>query len=131
MRVETTVSGDGKDNIGELNETIPVYFGSGQSQKTNANTRIEFKADGEWTPATDQYTEKVQAVRLTRFAGAVQITFDKARRIKLSPAEWQDKWLNRGATCRNVMIDLLETGDKPATITAARTVAYDIRAAVK
>lgn len=124
--VETTISGDGQETVAELCETIPVYLGTGAAQVSNANARIEFQTGGKWASASDQYTEKVQAVRLTRFGGSVRITFDKPRRAKLSPAEWTDSWLNVGAASRNVMIDLLETGGKPALLKETRRIAYRI-----
>jgi len=130
MNIETTITGDGKDSIAELYETIPAYLCNGPSQRTNANAKIEFQAGGKWTPATEQYTEKVQAVRLTRFNGAVQIRFDRPRRVKLAPAEWVDTFMTR-AICRNVLVDLLENGDKPAAITAPRKMSYEIAAVGK
>ncbi len=131
VRVETTINGDGKDSLAELFETIPVYLGSGPSQVSNANVTIEFQSGGQWTPATVQYTEKVQAVRLTRFGEAVVVTFDQPRRAKLSSAEWQDNWLNKNALCRNVLIDLLDNGDKPAPLTGSKSVSYTIRPAIR
>ena len=128
--VETTVSGDGKEKVAELYETLPVYLRDVEHQAQQVPTAIEFQVGGKWAPATDQYAEKVQAVRLTRFNGAVVVTFDKPRRVKLSPADWADTWFTK-ANCRNVLIDLLESGDKPVTLTGPKTVAYRIGPAAK
>ncbi len=131
IRVETTVGGDGRETMAELYETIPVYLGKGTTQASNANVRIEFQIGGKWVAASEQSADKVQAVRLTRFGGVVIVSFEQPRRVKLSPAEWTDKWLNEGASARNIMIDLLESGDKPVALKAARTLAYRIEPALK
>lgn len=129
VSVSTTVSGDGKENLSELYETIPVYLGYASGQATNANVKIEFQTGAAWAPATEQYTEKVKAIRITRFGSPVLITFEKPQRMKLSPAPWTDNWLNVGATSRNVMIDLLQNGDKPASVKGEKTIAYELHAA--
>ena len=134
VSVKTTVSGDGKDSIAELYEVLPVYLGNPRPQRKAAPTAIAFQvrgAAGKWEPATAKYTEKVRAVKLTRFDGAVVVTFDQPRRAKLSPAVWKDNWINAGATARNVMIDLMENGDKPAALTAAKKISYRIEPAAK
>ena len=69
--------------------------------------------------------------KLTRFNGGALVTFDQPRRVKLSPAEWKDGWLNPGAMARNVMIDLLESADKPATIKGEKKIAYRIEPTTK
>lgn len=127
VHVETTVSGDGKETAAELYEIIPVFHRDAAIQKEELVTKIEFQAGGNWAPATEAYVEKVSAVRLTRAGGSVLITFDSPRRVKLSPTEWKDTYLS-GSICRNVMIDLLETGDKPAAVKEAKKVGYRIEA---
>jgi len=130
VHVETTLSGDGKDQVAELYETIPVYLRDAQKQAQATPTTIEFQVGGQWVPATAEYQEKVTAVKLSRFAGAVQITFDHPSRIKLSPTDWTDTVFTRGV-CRNVMVDLLEGGDKPAVLKEAKTVGYRIEPAAR
>jgi len=130
VSVETTLSGDGKDSIAELYEVLPVYLRDAERQPKATPTAIEFRVGGTWAPATDQYTDKVQAVRLTRFTGAVVVTFTRPRRMKLSPAVWEDTGFTK-STCRNVLIDLLENGDKPGVVKDARKVAYRIEPAAK
>ncbi|MBI3987695.1 MAG: hypothetical protein HY343_12285 [Lentisphaerae bacterium] len=125
LRIETRVKADGKDTPAELYETLPVYLGDGEAQKTNAAVTIAFQADGKWATATTNVQEKVTAIKLTRFTGAVQITFDQPRRVKLSPQDWADTFLSR-AICRNIMIDLLESGDKPAPLTGEKKIGYEI-----
>jgi len=130
VSVETTVSGDGKEQIAELYETLPVYLRDTEHQAKETPTAIEFQVGGKWGPATDQYAENVQAVRLTRFKGAVVITFDRPRRVKLAPGDWADTWFTK-ANCRNVLIDLLENADRPTALKDARKVGYRIEPAAK
>jgi hypothetical protein len=131
VSVETTLSGDGKEPVAELYETLPVLLRDPQSQgKDDPNPTIEFQAAEKWAPATEAYVEGVKAVRITRFGGAILITFNKPRRMKLSAADWNDTFITR-ATCRNVMVDLLESGDKPAVLKDAKKVAYRIEPAAK
>jgi hypothetical protein len=125
VRVETTLGGDGTETVAELVETLPVYLRDAKDQAQATPTAIEFQVADRWAPATDQFTDRVQAVRLTRFTGAVVITFDRPRRVKVSPADWADTYLSRG-TARNVLIDLLESGDQPTIIKGIRQVAYRI-----
>lgn len=125
--VQTRVGGDGKEQVSELYEVLPVYLRDAREQPKATPTVIELRVGGEWLPAAATFTEKVQAVRLTRFKGSVVVTFDRPRRAKLSPAEWADTYLSRG-TARNVLIDLLENGDKPTPLKGTRTVGYRIEA---
>jgi len=127
--VETTITGDGKDQVAELYETLPLFLNDTKMAKglTLAEVTIEFQAGGKWAPATDAFVDNVQAVRVTRYEGKVQVTFASPQRVKLSPTEWKDKYLTR-AVCRNVMVDLMKTGDKPGAIKDTRTVSYRIEA---
>ena len=129
LSVTTNISTDGKDTIAELYEALPVFLREASRQAKATPTTIEFQVDGKWTPGTDSFTEKVTAVRLTRFAGAVEVGFDRPRRVKLAPI-WNDTYMSHAA-CRNVLVDLLENGDRPAAIRNPRQLAYHIEAAAK
>ncbi len=118
--VATTLQAAGQDTLAELVETIPVFLREAQTQAKSEPTRIEFQRGADWTAASDAWCENVSAIRLTRFTGAVRITFDRPRRVKLSAADWADTYLSR-ATCRNVLIDLLEQADQPQVFKAAAT----------
>ncbi|MCX5658258.1 MAG: hypothetical protein NTW19_00880 [Planctomycetota bacterium] len=129
VSVETTIAGDGKEQVSELYETFPVFLLDGAVDfGSEPKTTIEFQADGKWAAATEAYTENVKAVRVTRFTGAVELTFDKPRRVKLSPTEWKDAFLS-AAVERNVMVDLLENKDQPTAVTGVKRVGYRIAAA--
>lgn len=129
VRVETTVQGDGKDTVSELYETIPVYFREGAPLPDATPTTIEFLVGDKSTSATAAWTEGVTAVRITRNAGAVEVAFDTPRRVKLSPEDWTDAYMTR-AVCRNILIDLLENGDRPKPLRDAR-IAWKIRPGVR
>lgn len=120
VHVETTVKPDGKDKIAELYEIIPVFHRDAAVQAAEIVTKIEFQSGGNWAAGTETNTEKVTAIRLSRFSGAVVVTFDSPRRVKLAP-EWKDTYLS-GAMCRNILVDLLENAD-------AKKVGYRIEAA--
>lgn len=124
LRVETSVQGYIQDKVAELYEVLPVFLREAGRQSKVEPTRIEFEVDGKWTPATAEFQDKVTAARLTRFDGQVLTKFARPRRVKLSPEDWQDTYLSRAA-CRNILIDLLETGGEPAILREA-SVAYEI-----
>ena len=150
LRVETAVTGDGADSVAELYEAIPVFHRDEMSQAKTVATKIEFNAGGKWLAAftpeappppakkgaapepvarpaapAPQYFEQVTAIRLSRFEGAVVITFDKPRRVKLSPSDARGGFLT-GHVSRNLLVDLLDNKDQPAAVTNQRTVAYTI-----
>lgn len=129
LRVETTLKSDGKDKLAELYEVIPVFKGMG-AEKDPGTTTIEFQVGGAWTPATAEAKDGVAAIRLSRFTGAVVVTLDKPRRVKLSAEDWKDNYLAAGLTCRNVLIDLLEGKSSPTTIGEVK-ISYTIAPAGK
>ena len=130
LSVETSVTGDGKDQVTELYEVFPVFLRDAERQGKALPTTIEFEFGGKWVSATSEYLADVRAVRLTRFEGAVEIRFDRPRRVKLSPADWADAYLSR-AICRNVLVDLLENNDQPTTVKEAKKIGYRIEAVKK
>ena len=73
-------------------------------------------------PATAEFAKDVSAVRLHRFEGSVLWTFERPERVKLAPVVWSDTSLTK-ATCRNVLIDLMN-GRKADD---AQTVSYFIQ----
>ena len=115
LRIETTITSDGKDDFAELYETLPVFLREARRQVKTTPTSIEWEIDGLRTPATAEFSENVSAVLLKRFDGVVRITFDQPQRVKLSPEDWADTFVTR-ATCRNVMIDLRKSSHVSYTI---------------
>lgn len=129
VRVETKLQSSGQDTLKELYETIPVFLRDAAQQAKATPTIIEFLTGNNWIPATAEWNDKVTAVRLSRFEGVVQITFDQPRRLKLSANDWADTYLSR-ANCRNILIDLLESKDEPKVLHNV-TVGYRIAAVKK
>lgn len=130
VSVETTIRGDGGEKVAELYETLPVYLRDAQTQPKATPTVIEFQVGGKWTPATDKFAAAVQAVRLTRFDGAVLVAFESPRRVKLSPTDWSDTFLSRGAA-RTVLVDLMEAGDFPRELKGMKKVSYRLTPTAK
>lgn len=130
IRVESTLTGDGADSIAELYETLPVYHRELALQPKAGPATIEFMTGDKWAPAAATWAEQVKAVRITRFTGSVVITFDTPRRVKLSAADWTDPFLSK-ASCRNVLVDLLENKDQSAPVKEAKSVKYTIAPAGK
>ncbi len=127
LRIETTLKSTGQDSIAELYETLPVFLRETAQQAKSQPTTIELLQDEIWSVAGANWTEQVAAVRLTRFNGAVLVEFDRPRRVKLSPADWQDTYLSHAA-CRNILIDLLENKDQPRVLGTA-AISYRLRPA--
>ncbi len=122
LRIESAATPDGNDKLTELYETLPVYLRDARRQAKSEPTNIEWTIGDEPAPATSDFADGVTAVLLHRFDGSVRIDFGRPRRVRLSPEVWPDPYLTK-ATCRNVMIDLLD-GDEPR-------VTYQIRAVEK
>ena len=125
LRVATTLQSTGQDAFAELYETLPVFLRDTAQQDKAQPTTIELERNKTWSAATTNWTDQVTAARLTRFTGAVLIEFDRPRRVKLSPAEFRDTYLSR-ASCRNLLIDLLENKDQPLVAHTA-SVSYRLR----
>jgi hypothetical protein len=130
VHIGTTVSGDGKDAFAELVESLPVFVKGGKRQKAVKPTQIQFRIGGEWHAAESSWADAVTAVRLRRFTGAVDVTFDSPQRVQLSAEDWVDTYLTK-VKCRNVLIDLLGDSAGPVTVTQKRSVSYRIAAAAE
>lgn len=103
LRVTTTVSGS--ERLSELYETIPVFLRESSTQPAPAiRFRVSGAADGALVEAETAPREKVEAIELTRYDGAVTITFARPVTARLSPL-WRDGFQTQ-AECRTVLIDL-------------------------
>ncbi len=109
LSIETRVTSDGKDTFAELYETIPVFLRDAREQSAQKPASIFFQTGKEWSEARAEPQAGVKAVKIERFDGAVVITFAKPARVRLSPEVWADRYQS-GATCRTIMIDLMEDG---------------------
>lgn len=126
LTVETTIKSSGQDTLSELYETLPVFLREGVKMPA---TSIEFRSGKDWVAASGEWFDNAKGVRLKRFDGAVEIEFDRPRRIKLSASDWADTFITR-VSCRNILIDLLESGDQPKVLRDAR-VKYTLKAATR
>jgi len=127
VRVETQVSAEGGDRIAELYETLPVLLQRSRRVADEAEvTRIEFKVGGDWIPATAEFHERVESIRLTRFEGAVLIRFSSPQRVGLSPEPWVNGYLPRGMSARTILIDLLGGGG-PRVLPEELVLSYEIQ----
>lgn len=107
MRVETSVRSEGKDALGELYETLPVFLREVRRQPEVEPSTIEFKTPEGWQAGGAEPTAQVGAVRIERFDGGAVVEFDAPRTVRLSPEPWTDDFQSQ-ARCRTVLIDLLE-----------------------
>lgn len=128
LDVQTSITAGGQDLVSELYEVIPVYGGYGRTQKRKKGpaigSSIGFRVGETWQKATGEFVANVDAVRVKRFNGGAVITFSRPRRVKLSEKELVLKFISY-ATCRNVLVDLLENDDNPVILHSA-DVAYRI-----
>lgn len=124
VRVETSVTSDGVDKLAELYEVIPAFHRE-ESLQEKIVAKIELQSGGSWTSATTAYSEKVTAIRITRFTGAILVQLESPRRVKLSPGETGPGFLTSGVN-RNILIDLLENNGQTTALKAARTIRFSI-----
>jgi hypothetical protein len=130
--ISTSVK-SGKDSpwVKELYETIPVYLGGNKGPTT-----IQFRRNKEWVPGTAVALDAVEAVRITRFESAIDVTFKRPRRVQLSPTVWFDGYQSV-AEVRTVLVDLIEGAARgsrsggPPVVVKASEVTYRIAPAAK
>jgi|GEM_PF-3068736 len=118
VRVTLRLQSDGQTAISELFESLPVYLGNlwllpGRRDVLEP-TRIEIETAEGWREPTPEYTDGVRRIRLTRFKGSAEITFERPRRVRLSPKEWNDNKRGNSTRVRSLQIDLLEAKQTPA-----------------
>jgi len=115
LSVQTTVRGTGK--LAELYETVPVFLHE-LSQVKEAHVKVQLQVGATWVEATPAPQAQVQAVRIERCQGAVLLTFDRPRSVRLAPRDWTDGFQTR-ATCRTLQVDLLDSGGQAKAIESA------------
>ena len=130
VTVATSIKSSGQDKVAELYESLPIFLNEASLQPKAEPTTIEFQVNGKWMSATVELQKNVTAIRLTRFKGAVLVTFDQPRNVKLSPTVWTDSYLSR-ARCRNVLIDLLDKSETPEVLKGEQKLSYRIAAIPK
>ncbi|MEI8309397.1 MAG: hypothetical protein WCH98_01440 [Verrucomicrobiota bacterium] len=108
LEVESSVKIATPEEIGELCEIIPFFLRDNRYHQADKQTlpkfSIEFKTGSDWKEATVETTKNVEAIRVKRFAGTIEILLEKPQDARLSPEEWADDTQSR-VVCRNVLID--------------------------
>jgi hypothetical protein len=87
-------------------------------QVKNARVTVQFQVADQWLDATPRPQADVQAVRVERHNGAVLLTFDRPRSVQLAPRDWTDGFQTH-ATCRTLLVDLLDNAGKARAIDSA------------
>ncbi len=111
VEVRSGLKSDRRDEVRELWEMIPVYFGDKYYHRKVPMAEVQFRVSGTWQAASETVVETSQ-VRLSRYGEHATITFDKPRHMKLSP-EIGDR-THGNATVRNIMIDLRTGKGQPS-----------------
>ena len=108
LEIESSVKIETPEEIGELCEVIPFFLRDNRFHLVEKNTlpkfSIEFKTGSDWKDATVEPTKNVEAIRVKRFDGTIEILLEKPLSARLSPEEWADDNQSR-VVCRNVLID--------------------------
>ncbi|MEX0928422.1 MAG: T9SS type A sorting domain-containing protein [Balneolales bacterium] len=121
LTVETRISSEGKDQVKELYEIIPLFLGEG----SGGNVTISLEAGGNWHSASTSSRSNVTRIRLERYNEDVYITFDSPRRVQLSPNVWQDEYQS-DAKARNLLIDLLENNGSTVDMPKSAHISYTV-----
>lgn len=128
LHVQSELLSQGKDQITELWETLPVFLNQTRRSRNadpSGDTTIEFRIDEQWQPAATTLTSGVEAIRLKRHNGAVIIDFDVPCRIALS--EVLTTRYQKKDRLRTINIDLTSGDGKPQDMPRKATVGYLIR----
>ena len=115
LKVRTAITSREEVRMAELYETLPVFLRENLAQEP---ARIRFRMGNSWENASSEPQRGVGAIRMDRFDGGVEITFDRPRTVRLSPQVWTDGFQTR-AECRPVLVDLLEDPSRPAELRSA------------
>lgn len=129
LKVDTSLRSDKKDAFREIYEILPLYIRDGRTPIKGETFRILYRSGDSWQPLPAERTVQAVKLRVERFNGAIDIDLDRPRPMKLSPQEWLDGYMS-SATCRNVLIDLLQAGGREHTFESLN-VSYRIAPARK
>lgn len=126
VTIESALFSDSVDTVAELYESIPLFLYESVRQR-NVPHQIWFLIGNQWVAIDSTDTslhEGVQQVKIRRFNGRVRIVFDTPRSVKLSE-QWYDGYQS-GATCRNILVDLLENAGQPIPLPTQVVFRYQI-----
>jgi hypothetical protein len=125
LEVKTTLTGSGAERLTELYESLPVFLREQADQKPAS---IQFRVKNAWQEAAAGTTPGVEAIRIRRYAGAVEVTFSRPRAVRIAPQPWLDGFQTR-AECCTILVDLLEGTSRDSAFRSA-SVQYTLRPAV-
>jgi hypothetical protein len=117
LTIQTTVHSAEARLLGELYETVPIFLHD-RGQMKDAKVNVQFQVGEQWQEPPAGRQANVKAIRIERYTGAVLLTFDRPRSVQLAPREWVDGF-QTAATCRTLLVDLLDHGGQPRAIDAA------------
>ncbi len=106
VTITSTLTSDGKDQVKELWETIPLYLGSYYYMSKSKTATVDFKVGDTWEDGSTTLTSDVSAVRINRFKGSVVINFARPVHLKLTSV--RRITYQSAAITQNVLIDLLD-----------------------
>ena len=112
VSVTTTITADGKDQVAELIESIPIYSGGTRSKGNEKSQAIVVFLVGETEviPA-DDYVDAISSIKITRFGKTSTIEFSEPQRVRLS------KKITAGTNiCQIIQIDLLRNSGNPVAL---------------
>lgn len=107
LKVRTTLRSDRTDRFRSVHEILPVFLYNAAKAPKPDLVRILYRDGESWKPVPADKPVKTVKLRVIRYTGAIDIELDRARAVKLSANDWTDGYMS-SATCRNVLIDLLE-----------------------
>ncbi|MDP6505074.1 MAG: hypothetical protein QF886_15745, partial [Planctomycetota bacterium] len=126
VTVTTTARAYGQDKVAELYETFPIFIPKASKKGEGPPLKIEFKANNKWSPAIAEFQEGISAIRITRYEGAIEITFKTPRRAALSPEEFKRGFITRNPM-RNIMVDLLANAGQPQVFNGTKSITYTVK----
>ena len=113
VQVSSGLKSGSLGKVQELWEMIPVYFGDWYFHRKAPVGDVTFRVSGAWQAASETEVE-ADRVRLSRYGKHAYITFDKPRRMKLSPQPQAKDRSYGNAIVRNIMIDLRTADGRPS-----------------
>ena len=113
IEVTSSLTSPSMNEVAELWETFPVFFGDSGLYRTAPKATVEFRVGGQWVPASEEVVV-ADAVQFSRYDGHGYLLLDHARKVKLSPDVGERS--HHRVTIRNVMVDLMG-GNSPGAVT--------------
>jgi hypothetical protein len=107
VEMSVLLKSDGKDQLAELFEVLPVFLRDARRQKDMDPAIIDLQVKGEWKPVAENWTEGVERIRIRRAKGGAEIQFDRPRRVKAAGSAEGLSPATKAFEIRNLYVDLL------------------------